>query len=41
MASWWYVAVGFGLTAAGIGGYALWIERRIARLRRDHRGESP
>lgn len=41
MASWTYVAVGFGLTAAGIGAYAAAVERRIRRLRGERRERRP
>ena len=33
MASWGYIALGFGATAIAIGGYVARLERRIARLR--------
>lgn len=33
MASWGYIAVGFGATAIAIGGYVARLECRIARLR--------
>lgn len=38
MASWGYIALGFGATAIVIGGYAARLERRIARLRESSDG---